>query len=433
MTNGVQTLREMFPDTPEDAIRVRLESANGDVELACSMLLSDADSTSTSTSALATLLEMFPHIEGATVKRVYEANGGSEAMDRVIASLLDNEAGRSAGGAWRAANLDIDTISHFTDLADTFLIGEWYHAHRSNTPVTIIEIIHRGYKKRATPSQQPQTQQQRASRRLVTAGGRVQSGNGFAHKRSSPSLQPNRRAISSPFTTRDTLGGNFVYAPDAQEVVQLDAAVEADDTYHSINPVFVKECIVYYNGNVQRATELFDYLAKRDAIKYTFFHYFDDEDGIKSGPSFVSNKGTGRTITIPNKQHGQPRQIRYNRSQTSTVTSGGSGNDAQLAQLFTAFKLDFHGYQPQTAVSVLRVALRRWWDAEIEERELHAKRLHATNVMYMEKLTVVTGRGIHSINGKSKVKIQVKRFLQENAYVFWEEQSYFLVIGKKTR
>ena len=104
-----------------------------------------------------------------------------------------------------------------------------------------------------------------------------------------------------------------------------------------------------------------------------------------------------------------------------------------ISRLFETYSLDFHGFLPSTAVELLKKALEIWWGEELSEREMNAKRSITNNkALYVKPLTVITGRGMHSVGGISKVRVQVKKYLTSNNYIFWEEPSFFTIEGKKS-
>ena len=98
---------------------------------------------------------------------------------------------------------------------------------------------------------------------------------------------------------------------------------------------------------------------------------------------------------------------------------------------FTNYRADLHGFLPDEAVSIVRECLKKWWAEELILREQKAQRLNQRIVANVKPFTIITGRGIHSVGGVSKVRKKVKYFLENNTFVFLEEPSFFIVEGKK--
>ena len=96
-------------------------------------------------------------------------------------------------------------------------------------------------------------------------------------------------------------------------------------------------------------------------------------------------------------------------------------------------RLDFHGFLCNDALLVLHKCLNKWWEEELTQRELHNQKLSMSQVANVSPLTVITGRGIHSDNGVSKLKRDVRKFLDKNDYKYHEDTAYFVVLGKKSR
>jgi len=189
--------------------------------------------------------------------------------------------------------------------------------------------------------------------------------------------------------------------------------------------IFVTNAIKYYNGCVSQTVNLLILLCSNRCSKFTFINKENSSSGFietscwKSNSSIKRPHGSFVTTIKDKKQEVQPQ-------------SHESDIDYTLNHLFENYKLDFHGLLPSQAVGILSKALRKWWNTELEERELSRKRLNLVNVCCVNPLIIITGRGIHSIGGVSKVRIQVKKFLKNNNYVFDEEPSFFTVYGRRS-
>lgn len=100
-------------------------------------------------------------------------------------------------------------------------------------------------------------------------------------------------------------------------------------------------------------------------------------------------------------------------------------------QYLQSGKLDLHGLTADAAVSLVARVTTEWWNQELEGRLSEGKRTYTKKAEIMEPLRVVTGRGIHSREGYSKIKVQVGKYLNARGFVFEEDPGSYTVIGKR--
>lgn len=86
---------------------------------------------------------------------------------------------------------------------------------------------------------------------------------------------------------------------------------------------------------------------------------------------------------------------------------------------------------PYEAELIAERCLNVWWTKELALREMNGQRLNQIKAINLAPFKIITGRGLHSVGGVSKVRIKVKKFLDTCLYSYTEEASYFIVEGKK--
>lgn len=95
-------------------------------------------------------------------------------------------------------------------------------------------------------------------------------------------------------------------------------------------------------------------------------------------------------------------------------------------------KLDLHNFTVQSAIDVTEHALRTWWERETFQREQDGNlSKFGFAVAYERPLRIITGRGIHSKEGRSRIRVAIKKLLVASPYIFDEHPGEFLVTGKK--
>ncbi|GMM53596.1 Cue2 protein [Maudiozyma humilis] len=449
-------LLEMFPDVSSNAIKNALKSTDNNIELAIPILLSDSTATrdneepaTTLTeedkeqAKLESLIEMFPDIDQNIIKSYFDARGGQ--VEKTTIDLLDfellateniedqrkveerikNMNKDSSNAAWDDYKSNIDAILEFTE-TDTLSAKKYYENNHSNTIMAIVDIIHSGFKWKPMTSLKPIVKS--TGRPVSRTGGRVQSSKGIAYapKKSTTFTSKTTSHDSTP-SARPWSNRSFVYSSSAPEVAEVDEFVSTNIDFRSINPVFVKDVIVYYNGCVPEVIKLLLFIVTKGGMKLTFMVDQSPFDGFIASNSIAPRKTqTPKKIT--------PKTSNKSMSHIPATMTETTGNLERkyLANVLDTFKLDFHGLLPDQATNILRKALKLWWDEEIQKREYNCKRINLVNVCCIPPLIVITGRGIHSAGGVSKVRIQVKKLLKNSPFVFDEGASFFTIYGKKT-
>lgn len=105
-----------------------------------------------------------------------------------------------------------------------------------------------------------------------------------------------------------------------------------------------------------------------------------------------------------------------------------------ISKYVSGSKVDLHGKTALEALTLTRNVLDAWWQEEIEQRIEHGKlNLYGSLAVFVDNLLIITGRGIHSVNGVSIVRRYVKDYLVRNRYVFDERVGNFEIKGMRKR
>lgn len=447
-------LIEMFPEVSSEIITNALRSSKNDIDLAISFILSDdmmdnlqikqvVDENNESKSEainpkLAELYEMFPKINSSIIRSYFDSH--KEDLKKTISELLDYEIlskediqdqKRTANfiknsnkgdniSSWGSTHDKINLITQFTEM-DEINAHKYYQENHMNPIMTIIDIIQNNIK---CQSQRPQSSPLPLNQTTVKRTGRVQSARGIAY---GPKPTPTKadNMIPKDNSTSDLkswMGRKFIYSDNAEEMKELEGIIASNVDFRSINPIFIKNVLKYYNGSVGQTIDCLILIITNKGSKFTFINNNSEENKFIDRNTWKLRK-SNKMATAP--------VITHNTYITQSLPS--QKTNTFLHNLFDNYRLDFHGLSPSQATDILSKALTKWWNKEMEEREVSNRRLNLVNVCCVNPLIVITGRGIHSVGGISKVRIQVRKYLKNSNFVFDEESSFFVIYGKKSK
>lgn len=425
-------LMDMFPTVSRSILQEHLLENNNDLELTICLLLKENEEKATADNELHQLYDMFPHINCDIIKDQFITN--EKSVELTISDLLNYEILQKlkqdqkippdsiqqdrTKNNWKLTNDHIQTIIKFTDAPKD--IAQKYFVENSFDPIgAVIKIVLDYYDK----DHFPQTSTTANAKTRFTApvrGGRVQSSMGLAHvlKQGEKSTKEGEENTKRATTYKHSLS--------SPQMIELNDMIEGNHDLKAINHEFLQKCLQFYDGDITKVLDLSSLLIKDDkSITKTWNidggFTLTSQDNCKQH----SSKPSTPPISHKNGVNKSPFQNEETREEAAAL----------INNLFQTYRLDFHGFLPNEAVSILKLALNKWWSKEVTERELNSHNIntYGSKVQFVSPLVVVTGRGIHSVGGVSKVRLQVKNFLEKNHYVFWEESSFFRVEGKRRK
>ncbi|EDO16832.1 hypothetical protein Kpol_1056p33 [Vanderwaltozyma polyspora DSM 70294] len=469
MNEGLKLLFEIFPHKDEPSLKEALESSNGDIELASMMILSEENIEHVESDSekqnkdLENLYDMFPNIKRSLITSMYEDNAdGNDLIPELLnLDLLNRESihdevgcdnGKCGGdnqtqtngivnsnNKWSESSSDIKIIVDYTDVSDS-KAKHYYYKNNHDIILSIIDIIDEYSEKRGTiDSNESSTIHMTSKSTNCIKRGTVQNNNGFAHfkgkeARNSQNLYEVLSSEKDNTSKTNTIDNDQNSNLEIQYKVFRSEIIKGNELSKVIDNKVLYRVYCFYNGNVERTLLLVTLLIDNH---YTNITVPVEEYKKISGVGLeIERKFTLPTTNkIIKKKIESPQILESTQSHltNSGFNSTTSFEEAKkmMKDMFLTSKLDFHGFQPNEAISTLDACLKVWWEKEESERELTATNKKYSKVLFLSPITVVTGRGIHSINGVSKVKLRVKKYLDENNYQYWEEPSYFRIEGKK--
>lgn len=460
----MDALKELFPNVDEQKLHLILDSAQGDLELATSMLLSELsydndqsnslNDTDGQQDHLEEVKQMFPDMDSATVEEVFKQE--KAMVPNVITHLLNLEYLKNESiqddvenpsehvqedftpSPWNNTKGDVGKVSSLLNWPENnSLVIQQYQENHFNPRRTIISMIMNDIH----PKHDTTTPAVTVSKHKF---GRVQANRSFAHRTNQDSV---KQSLPSLLNFNASNNSNNANVSSSEKVLtsynEFLSVIKQDKECQGINPQFVSKLFQYFQepeSNLKKS----DITTSKTNLQNCFqvlSYVLDDPNGIaltfnrstnvdEKGWNVVTNKRNKNKITINNNNN---TYSTYKNDKNKYGPSTNYPGDAvsSVSDVFHGFKLDFHGYTPQQAVNTLNRVVTSWWDEELKQRELNKINLHQQKVARLEHLKVITGRGIHSIGGRSPVRFQVKRYLDLNGYLYHEEPSYFEIYGKK--
>lgn len=453
-------LKGIFPEKADVAIRNALASTNGELETACAILLAEGnveepveEENIEDPNPLNELFFMFSNIDPKKVEAVYQQH--NQSMDESIAELLnfeflsmedkkaqkvvENELKKTTNSnpnihslvekkTWKSASDSIKVVEQYTGVCES-IARQAYYRNSFHIVRAIIDLIcsYNGGKRVKNEGRNINDQDKRI--RNIPRGGKVQAVKGLAHsaKNSYTILQHDEDDDTDP---SDKEEAPYIYSPDAAEAKELQEILRSNLALRAVNPVFLKQALIFYNGDSQKTISLALLVIDSKCAKETY--------NTDSGSQDIYAKDFLPTSKTRSKQKVDHRQYQ-NPINTNELDPCAFQNEKHfeigchmIRNIFSISRLDFHGFVPNDAIQVLQACLEKWWKHELREREMKSQNLYISKVANVNPLEIVTGRGLHSVGGISRLKISVKKFLNDRNYLYWEEPSYFIIEGKKS-
>ncbi|CCH62694.1 hypothetical protein TBLA_0I00290 [Henningerozyma blattae CBS 6284] len=426
----IDLLQDVFPDKPLQTLQQALDDANGDTQLASAILLNDTNPTTTLTDR-ELLTSIFPDTPHETLASLYNP---SFTLDENVSNILQSE-NSSSPSVWQNTRNNINQVVQYTGVKDHFA-RKYLHQNGLNAVLAIISIINSfdyNYLQTKIASQHPGVTKSKSESSIYNKPntshirGRVQTSNGFAYLNKKTNTTTTPRQDKRTTEVKNILNHPYVFNP--LEYSKLLDIIQGDHNLRSVSPVFLKNSFVFFCGDIDKVLMVCLLVVENNNELQTYPSKEVGPFEKQLHPIDNSRKKLYLSHIVTTNAKIKSSPTRY-KSPASTLSSPTTSNTDISNDLFDNGKIDFHGFLPNQVKNILQSSLPKWWDEEMLERELHSDK-SGSLVKYVSPITIITGRGLHSVGGISKVRIQVQKFLEQNHYVYEEQPSLFIVQGKK--
>lgn len=216
---------------------------------------------------------------------------------------------------------------------------------------------------------------------------------------------------------------SYTYKSLSPEAAELDELIMHNKQLQKLNYAFLKKLLVFFEGNIYKVTAAAEAVVNAKMEKHTFDHTL----GL-----------TAETFTVPKTSLSDV--LRAGPTQSNTVELQFQSPGRNTRNRYTSVtkplpivrtSVDLHGYTVKEATDTVEEALNSWWQEEMRLREIggHFER-YGRKCQFVEPLSIVTGRGLHS-QGGPKIRGLVVRLLTRSGFIYDEDVGRLVVNGKK--
>ncbi|EGW32189.1 uncharacterized protein SPAPADRAFT_61273 [Spathaspora passalidarum NRRL Y-27907] len=229
-------------------------------------------------------------------------------------------------------------------------------------------------------------------------GGRVQRGGG--EKRNKP-----RAVITRVKST-------YKYNPQSDEAKEFWTLYDSNPQFHNIDRQILINALEFFEGEVYKAVAL-----ATELISHPQYN---------RKPKITSSARHQRQSNDPYLAVSQ-KFTNYQRVKAEATTS----EKDQFRKYLESSVVDLHMLRLTQAMTLTKMVLNHWWEEEMRYREQDGNLGRFGHLAGTGAVTLITGRGIHSVGGVSVIRRFVKQYLTKNDYVFEEHSGKFEVKGKR--
>lgn len=409
----VEYLADLFPKVNRTELKLLLKTTDNLDELVESLFIEDETSFLAKeeeevqanlqksvkySPAVYTLKDMFPDHDPDVLQSLLDKHGGDlqlASTDLLSGNVSDKKAkrklpARSPRNQWNALQDSANKLQELLGISNAEAIS-YLHANQRKFPETLVDIIKR-HRKTVQVSKDTG----------IPLGGRVQ-----------------RTRTGDTRLSRRTRNGN-------QSKPELKAEQE-------------QELINFFNSNIPVQEIGYEFLVKLheyfegDLVKVvSLCQYVIDNDIAYMIPKLMNKVEYKPEIKLKKPEITKIFDTDSNKVSALTNASRNTNNNDELESFILTGKLDLHGLNLAHALQLTRQVLNYWWNKELDSR-INEGRLtrYGSKAEFAGTVEIVTGRGIHSVNGVSILKQEVSKYLTRNNYLFNEGVGKFEVYGRK--
>lgn len=434
-------LKDCFPDFSSDEIFDALDYADNDLNKASEFLMrGGADSESepvmdpeSTDFKLQTLVEMFPHIDVEIINRTlkdsnYDTSKTSEALlnhDLIQdfqqeLRIEDENRIKSDNKTWSSSQHRIYEIAELAEV-ELNIAKHYYHKNGANIVNALVDMIYNMRKEEEKEAAKRKTVIVKETKSSIPKGGRVQNG---ASGKITP--QYNQRQINASVNEV-----KYTYDENSAEVAELASLVYQDPFLVEINWEFYQESLIFFRGDVTKVIEVALFIASCDEYRATYRDEADVTLDKLNDPRKLnaSPQPPEKFLQVLRR----PINDKYRKpdSEDSLTAQQIALQRVQLQKCQENNVLDLHRFHVKNARDTTIKALKKWWDDELQARQESGRAHYGARVRELDPFIVITGKGLHSEGGVSKVRASIKKLLTNSEYSFTEEEARFIVKGLK--
>lgn len=438
VTRTADMLADIFPAIPRSQLLARAMSCKN-VDLIVEELFAEAGECPINASQpqsypedVFLVKDMFPDKDLADIDRALRQHGRN--VEEAVTALLQNRSVRAsttnsacairaatdstlAGSntnTWSALQRDVEQIEHLLHVPPLVARG-YLHRHNGQIYRAMVDIIST-YHRSATNDPQP-------TRKKL--GGRVQGQSVAAGKAKSKvpsSLMPLQSPLMGSGETPDHSAGGDAASAELAELYDNSSEL------HMLCKDFLDKALRFFNGNIDSVLQISSLLIESNSTALTFPSRSTTASRMRGQPlrltptlSYAASSATAVA------RQPSPASFLSDKEDRLSLTV-----NARLSTAFQTNTLDLHNLNVPDALEAASKALVAWWDEELSQRKSQGKLLsYGFSSVFVLPLTIISGRGIHSKDGRSPIKIAIRKHLAKHGYIYEESSAKFEVHGKR--
>lgn len=374
------------------------------------------------------LQEIFPHLSSPLIEQVLIKRNGD--MDAASVDLLDpgsieTKGDKSQANAWENNTDLMHRLKIFLNISDS---GTTAGQNPTKRVLEDEEIQFHIRKCRQDYSEtlksiiincRPKVQHKVTVRDI---GGRVQRGGS--------------RTTSRSKTEYRLTPSTYKYKANRAESLELQQMYLNNEELQMLDESVLINALEFYEGDCDKVLQFaIEVLSNRSVEQLPTVKYslgIDSKNKLTKQSTSNGIKPTHGEIVYQNLVESFTGYSAKRRQSSLNFLTSITTKD--ISKYVSGSKVDLHGKTALEALTLTRKVLDAWWQEEIEQRIEHGKlNLYGSLAVFVDNLLIITGRGIHSVNGISIVRRYVKDYLVRNRYVFDERVGNFEIKGMRKR
>ncbi|KAL6929016.1 hypothetical protein ACO0SA_002350 [Hanseniaspora valbyensis] len=210
-----------------------------------------------------------------------------------------------------------------------------------------------------------------------------------------------------------------------------------------INDKLINILISFFNGSEEQTLNLLSFFEKMNFLEKcdNLVNKKEDIDikeiyNLENYNKQTTNKKTYKKSYTVKKYSFVKKTINSKSSETFSLDNTDNNNLKIASKDLPNYTIDLHGFKSNEAISLISNSLKKWWNEELLQREANATKAHhiqSSKAQFVSTFEIITGKGLHSQNGTSTIKIKCKAYLNNNNYTYIENSGSFTVTGKKKK
>lgn len=234
-----------------------------------------------------------------------------------------------------------------------------------------------------------------------------------------------------------------IKSSEPNKVININLNLEKLVSYYNEenSKLLIKTLIEYYNGKEKEVLKLIEFLEQNEYIDEAIklVELFDKESQLSAftlvGPRSAHQSNKTKILPHTYKEPiKKPRKIKRLQTSTRKVRGPQIDMDYAVGAEKVPTQVDLHGQTVASALMTISKAVKSWWHSELVLRgnmATQAQHARSLKALYAGPLKIITGKGLHSKQGISIIKIQCRNYLRLNFYTFDEYDGYVMVTGRE--